>query len=146
MPEDDERRLRPRVDANLVVRSRLIDPQELPLLASSLGRPDPPIPALNVVKAGTRVIQVNAVNLSLGGLSAAGDLEIASEREYTKGADLVVEIDLPDGQDPVRAVAQVMWNVTGGGEHRMGLMFLLISDAGFMRIQDYLSHLQGQKP
>lgn len=146
MPEDDERRLRPRVDANLVVRSRLIDPQELPLLASSLGRPDPTIPALNVVKSGTRVIQVNTVNLSLGGLSAAGDLEIASEREYTKGADLVVEIDLPDGQDPVRAVAQVMWNSTAGGEHRMGLMFLLISDAGFMRIQDYLSHLQGDKP
>lgn len=145
MPTDDERRLRPRVPANLVVRSRLIDPQELPLLASALGRPDPPIPALNVVKAGAKVIQVSTVNLSLGGLSAAGDLEIASEREYTKGADLVVEIDLPDEQPPVRAVAQVMWNSTAEGEHRMGLMFLLIADAAFMRIQDYLTHLQGQQ-
>lgn len=140
MPTEDERRLHPRVDATLHVRSRLITAQELPLLASSLGRPDPPIPALNVTKAGSRVTQVSSVNLSLGGLSAAGDLEIEAAHPYAKGADVVVEIDLPDGQPPVRAVAQVMWSGAESGKQRMGLMFLLISDSAYMRIQDYLSH------
>lgn len=142
MPTDDERRLHPRVDSTLSVRSRLIDPHELPLLASALGRPDPPIPALNLVRAGTRIVQVSSINLSQGGLSAEGDLEIDSERLYTKGADLVVEIDLPDGEGPIRAVAQVMWNREENGRHHMGLMFLLITDASYMRIQDHLTKQQ----
>jgi hypothetical protein len=145
MPNDndnDERRLHQRVSTQLSVRSRLIDPHELPMLASSLGRPDPPIPALNLIKAGSKVSQVNSINLSLGGLSASGDLEINSERAYTKGADLVVEIDLPDEQPPVRAVAQVMWTREEGGHHHMGLMFLLIADSAYLRIQDHLKQQQ----
>jgi hypothetical protein len=139
---DDERRLHPRLHTKLSVRSRLLDPHELPLLASSLGRPDPPIPALNLIKAGSRVLQVNTINLSLGGLSASGDLEIDSDREFAKGADLVVEIDLPDGQPPVRAVAQVMWDRRQDERHNLGLMFLLIADSAFMRMQDYLDQLK----
>lgn len=139
MPTEDERRLHPRVDSTLTVRSRLIDPHELPILASSLGRIDPPIPALNLVRAGTRITQVSSINLSLGGLSAAGDLEISGDRAYSKGADLVVEVDLEDGQPPIRAVAQVMWNKDAPGEHQMGLMFLLIADSAYLRIQDHLN-------
>jgi hypothetical protein len=111
----------------------------LPLLASSLGRPDPPIPALNLVKNGIHVTHLSAANLSLGGISAAGDLEIDAEKAYAKGTDLVVEFDLGDGETPVRAVAQVMWTRPQGDLTAMGLMFLLISDAAFMRIQDYVA-------
>jgi hypothetical protein len=139
MSNGEERRLHPRVAGSLPVRSRLLDPHELPLIASSLGRPDPPIPSLNLVKIGAKVAQVTSVNLSLGGLSASGDLEISGERAYAKGADVVVELDLPDGQPPVRAVAQVVWSRNVEGVYQMGLMFLLIADADFMRIQDYLS-------
>jgi hypothetical protein len=139
MTEEQDRRLHPRVDSALHVRSRQLDPHELPLIASSLGRPDPPIPALNLVKSGSKITQVTSINLSLGGLSAGGDLQISGDRAYARGADVVVEIDLPDDQPPVRAVAQVMWNKDEAGMHQMGLMFLLISDSAFMRIQDYLS-------
>jgi hypothetical protein len=138
MTQQDDRRTHPRVDAHLVVRSRQLDPSELPILASSLGRPDPPIPALNVVKNGARITQMATVNLSLGGLSAGGDLEIDSEKGYAKGSDVVVEFELNDGQPPVRAVAQVMWDTNADGRHFMGLMFLLISDSAFMRIQDFV--------
>jgi hypothetical protein len=94
---------------------------------------------LNLIKAGSRVIQVSSINLSLGGLSAAGDLEISGDRAFAKGADLVVEIDLPDGQPPVKAVAQVMWNKDNAGKHEMGLMFLLVADSAYLRIQDHVS-------
>lgn len=141
-PDNDDRRLHPRVFEKLTIRSRMIDPHELPLLASSLGRPDPPIPALNLVKYGTKISQVSSINLSLGGLSASGDLEIDSDRAYTKGADLVVEIELPDGEAPVRAVAQVMWVNQEGNRHHLGLMFLLIADSAYRRIQDYLDARQ----
>lgn len=143
MPENDERRLHPRVDSRLQVRSRQLDPHELPLIASSLGRPDPPIPALNLVKAGSKITQVTSINLSLGGLSAAGDLEISGDRAYAKGADLVVEVDLADGQPPIRAVAQVMWNKDESGQHQMGLMFLLIADSAYLRIQDHVNRQAG---
>ena len=136
---DDDRRTHPRVNAALVVRSRPLDHSELPLLASSLGRPDPPIPALNMVKNGAQVTHLSTANLSLGGISAAGDLEINSERPMAKGTDLVVEFDLNDGEPPVRAVAQVMWTKPQGDLTAIGLMFLLISDAAFMRIQDFVA-------
>jgi hypothetical protein len=139
MPDNNDKRLHPRVNAALVVRSRQLDPSELPLLASSLGRPDPPIPSLNLVKNGVQVTHLSAANLSLGGLSAAGDLEIDAEKAYAKGTDLVVEFDLGDGEPPVRAVAQVMWTQGQGDLTAMGLMFLLISDSAFMRIQDYVA-------
>ena len=143
MPENDDRRLHPRVDSRLHVRSRQLDPHELPLIASSLGRIDTPIPALNLIKAGSKVTQVTTINLSLGGLSAAGDLEISGDRAYSKGADLVVEVDLGDDQPPIRAVAQVMWNKDGDGRHEMGLMFLLIADSAYLRIQDHVNRQQG---
>lgn len=139
MPDDKDRRLHPRVNAALVVRSRLLDPSELPMLASSLGRPDPPIPALTMVRSGTQVTHLSTANLSLGGISAAGDLEIDADRAYAKGTDLVVEFDLDDGQPSVRAVAQVMWTSPQGDLTAMGLMFLLIADSAYMRIQDYLA-------
>lgn len=139
MPTDDERRLHPRVDAPLTVRTRLITPQELPLLASALGQADPPIPDLNLVRAGSKITQVTSINLSLGGLSASGDLEISGDRAYTRGADVVVELELPDGEPPMRAVAQVMWNRDEGGKHQMGLMFLLVAEAAYQRMQAYLA-------
>jgi len=91
-----------------------------------------------MVKGGSRVTQLATVNLSLGGLSAGGDLEIDSEKGYAKGSDVVVEFELNDGQPPVRAVAQVMWDNVGDGRHQMGLMFLLIADSAYMRIQDFV--------
>jgi hypothetical protein len=138
MAGEDDRRFHPRANTAIEVRSRLLDPSELPLLASSLGRPDPPIPQLHLVKSGTHVTHLASVNLSLGGLSAGGDLEIDAEQAYAKGADVVVEFDLKDGQPLVRAVAQVVWTQMESGRVQMGLMFLLITDSAFMRIQDYI--------
>ena len=136
--EEEDRRNHPRANAAIEVRSRLLDPSELPLLASSLGRPDPSVPQLHLVKAGTRVTHLASVNLSLGGLSASGDLEIDADKAYAKGADIVVEFDLKDDQPMVRAVAQVMWSDQKGSKVQMGLMFLLITDSAYMRIQDYV--------
>jgi len=138
MSNGEERRYHPRAATSIEVRSRLLEPSELPMLASSLGRPDPPIPQLHMVNANARLTHLASVNLSAGGLSASGDLEIASEKAYAKGADVVVEFDLKDGEEPVRAVAQVMWSEQAGGKIRMGLMFLLITDAAFLRIQDHV--------
>ena len=139
MTEDLEKRLHPRVDAALVIKSRVLDPSELPILASSLGRPDPPIPQLNVIRNNGKLINLASVNLSLGGLSASGDLELDSKNAWPKGADMVVEFDLKDEQPPVRAVAQVMWSRQADGQHHVGLMFLLIADSAFMRIQDFIA-------
>lgn len=138
MPSDDERRRHPRVPADLQVRFRPLDPSELPLLAQALGQSDPPVPDLNLVRTGSRVVQVRSVNLSQGGLLASGDLAVHSERPFAPGSDLVLELDLPDGEPPLRAVAQVMWARQEGGLHQLGLMFLLLPEAGFARVRNYL--------
>ena len=128
------------MDVTLKVRSRLLSPAELPQLAQGLGMADPPIPQLHLVKTGSRVAQMASVNLSAGGLSAEGDLELEGEQAYSKGTDLVVEFDLPDGQPPVRAVAQVMWTKPAGGRTGAGLMFLLIGEASLDRIQNFVKN------
>jgi hypothetical protein len=138
MSTGEERRHHPRAEAAIEVRSRLLDPSELPMLATPQGRPDPPIPQLRLIKDGVQVNHLSSVNLSLGGLSAGGELEIDAKQAYAKGSVVVVEFDLADGQSAVRAVAQVTWSESGDGLVRMGLMFLVITDSAFMRIQDYV--------
>lgn len=138
MSNGEDRRYHPRASMTIEVRSRLLEPSELPLLASSLGRPDPPIPQLHMVNTSARLTHLASVNLSAGGLSASGDLEIDSDKAYAKGADVVVEFDLKDGEGPLRAVAQVMWSEQADRKVHMGLMFLLITDAAFMRIQEHV--------
>jgi hypothetical protein len=141
MPDESERRVHQRVDVNLVVRSRALDLTELPLLANALGKEDPPIPPLNFLKASHRVSQFTSVNLSLGGFSVNGDLTLDIEKPYVKGTDLVLEFDLLDGHSPVRAVAQVM-RVQPDKEHpelhQVGLMFLLLAQNGYERIQAFV--------
>jgi hypothetical protein len=138
MSDPSDRRVHARVDAHLVVRSRVLDLSELPQLASALGKTNPDIPALNVVRSGTRVSQFTTVNLSLGGLSAGGDLTLDTEAPYQQGADVVVEFDLVDSLPPVRAVAQVMWVRPDGERHQVGLMFLLIGEEALERIQAFV--------
>lgn len=138
-PSGAERRVHPRLDVKLQVRSRLLTPSELPQLAQGLGMAEPPIPQLHLVKTGSRVSQLASVNLSAGGLSAEGDLEMEGGQAFSKGTDLVVEFDLPDGGGPVRAVAQVMWmRPSPEGKPQAGLMFLLIAESSLARIQDFV--------
>jgi Tfp pilus assembly protein PilZ len=138
MSDGSERRLHTRVDANLVVRSRALDLSELPLLASGLGKDDPAIPPLNLLKTHQRVTQFTSVNLSLGGFSVNGDLTLNAEKPYSHGSDVVLEFDLLDGKTPVRAVAQVMWVRPDEDRHQMGLMFLLIAHDSYERIQAFV--------
>lgn len=140
LPPGAERRKFPRLDVALKVRSRLLSPAELPQLAQGLGLANPPIPALNMVKTGSRVSQMASVNLSAGGLSAEGDLQLEGEQAYSKGTDLVVEFDLPGDPLPVRAVAQVMWTKPSGGRTAAGLMFLLIGEESLKRIEAFVKN------
>lgn len=141
MPDGSERRLHQRIDAHLVVRSRALDLSELPLLANALGKDDPTIPPLNLVKSSNRVSQFTSVNLSLGGFSVNGDLTLDTEKPYKQGSDVVLEFDILDGQPPIRAVAQVMWvrsDPSEPGRHHVGLLFLVIAHTSYDRIQAFV--------
>jgi Tfp pilus assembly protein PilZ len=129
------------VDVNLVVRSRAMDLTELPLLANALGKEEPTIPPLNLVKTSHRVTQFTSVNLSLGGFSVNGDLTLDTEKPYARGSDVILEFDLLDGQPPIQAVAQVMWVRPDKDEperHQVGLMFLAIAHSSYDRIHAFV--------
>ena len=141
MSDGSERRLHTRVDVNLVVRSRALDLSELPLLASALGKDDPPIPPLALVRSSSRVAQFTSSNLSLGGFSVNGDMTLDTEKPYAVGTDVVMEFDLLDGKAPIRAVSQVMWvkpDKEDKERHHVGLMFLLIAHEAYERIQAFV--------
>jgi hypothetical protein len=135
MSQGEERRHYPRAETSIEVRTRPLAADELPLLAG-VGRPDPPVPK---VERGPSpgFVRLATLNLSLGGISAEGELELESAASYYgSGAIVVVEFDLPDGA--VRAVAQVTRSGASGGRFRLGLRFLLITDSAFMRLQDHV--------
>ena len=139
MPESEsERRRHPRVIAHLAVRSRPLEAGELGSLLNGLGEADPKIPVLGM-KTSHGGMQMATTNLSVGGLSATGDLQVVGENAVPKGSDILVEMDMNDGQEPLRAIAQVMWSApTQGGKHLAGMMFAVISEANLERIRKYV--------
>jgi hypothetical protein len=135
-----ERRRYPRVVAHLAVRSRPLEPGEVGSLLSGLGDTDPKLPALGMTKNRTGSWVMASTNLSVGGLSATGDLQVLGEAPLPKGSDLMVEMDMNDGQEPVRAIAQVMWAApTSDQKYLAGMMFVVISEGNLERIRSYVS-------
>ena len=133
---ESERRKHPRVVAHLAVRSRPLDKAELGSLLNGLGDSDPKLPSLGLKKGHGGTMSMATSSLSVGGLSASGDLQVVGENAVTKGADVMVEIDMDDGLEPLRAIAQVMWSApSGGGKHLAGMMFVVISEANLERIR-----------
>jgi hypothetical protein len=138
--EEAERRQHTRVVAHLAVRSRPLAPSELSLLVTGLGHSNPQLPALGLKQSDSGTLSMASTNLSVGGISASGDLQILGEKPLAKGADLLVEMDLGDISEPVRSIAQVMWSSqTHEGRHLAGMMFLVISEESLERIRIYIN-------
>ncbi len=131
-----ERRKHPRVVAQFDVRLRQLEPTELARALGSIGDLDPELPAINLVRGRSGNWKMATTNLSAGGLSATGDLQVEGDAPLSKGADLLVEMDLKDGQEPLRAVGQVMWSAPAGAKRWLaGLMFVIISEGNLDRIR-----------
>lgn len=145
----DERRRLPRALSKLRVYSRRLLPQELGEMLPSLGSPHPRIPELAVVdtdaEAKSGVLRMVAANISTGGINATGDLDLSGPDLLAVGEDFVVEIDFPDGQGRLRAIARVMWSSEREEGSRAGLMFVSISEESILRIRNYML-IQGVQP
>src|SRR5580700_6508892 len=88
-----ERRQHPRVLAFLQVRYRPLSHNEVDSLLKGLGDENPTLPALGMKKEAGGSLRMVSTNLSAGGLSAQGDLQILCQDNVGKGTDLVVEMD-----------------------------------------------------
>ena len=80
-------------------------------------------------------------NISEGGISFTGDLQLLGERKLEKGKKLLVEFQLPGEAAAVSAVAIVAWAIEGRGAHgkfTAGLMFTGIEPGDLDKIQRYV--------
>lgn len=152
MPEPrhfDERRKNPRAWAKLRVYTRPLLAAELGELIPTLGTKTPRIPELAVADPTAEaegIMRLMSADISMGGINATGDVDLVSQREMPMGHDLVVEIELPDGKERLKAVGQVMWTSTKeASQIRAGLMFTAISEKNLKRLHDYLE-TQGVTP
>lgn len=144
----DERRRLPRAWTKLRVYSRRLLPEELGEMLPTLGSANPRIPELAVVDPrapSDGVLQMVSANISTGGINATGDLDLAGQIVLPIGEDFVVEIDFPDGQGRLRAIARVIWSSEREGVSRAGLMFVSISEESIQRIRNYMI-IQGVQP
>lgn len=141
MPETEaERRKHPRVVAHMAIRTRPLEPGEVGALLNGLGNEDPTLPALGMKQSRSGVLSMASTNLSVGGLSATGDLQVLGETRLSKGQDMMVEMDMNDKLEPVRAIAQVMWSTPSkDGKYLAGLMFVVISESNLERIRKYVA-------
>lgn len=135
-----ERRRHARVVANFTVRSRPLEAGEVGSLLNGLGDINPQIPALGMKKSNSGAWTMATTNLSVGGLSATGDLQVLGDKPLSKGSDLMVEMDMGDGQEAIRAIAQVMWTTNlENGKYLAGMMLVVISEENLERIRIYVS-------
>jgi hypothetical protein len=138
---DDRRRL-PRAMTQLRVYSRRLLAHELGEMLPTLGSSNPRIPELAVVDTdsspGPGQLRMVSTNISTGGISATGDLDLTGPDVLEVGGDFVVEIDFPDGQGRLRAIARVMWCSERDDGGRAGLMFVAISEESILRIKNYM--------
>lgn len=111
-----------------------IDPvAELPVPA--------PVPTSPLGHSVAAQVPGRTENLSQGGLSMTGDLQLLGDRRLERGKKLLVEFELPGESAPVKAVAVVAWTLEGKGEHSKftaGLMFLGISPVDLEKIGRYV--------
>jgi hypothetical protein len=137
---ESERRKHPRVVAHLAVRSRPLESGEVGSLLNGLGDEDPKIPSLGMKSGKGGALTMAATNLSVGGLSATGDLQVVGDNLLSKGMDIMVEMDMNDQKEPLRAIAQVMWSVpSADGKYLAGMMFVVISEGNLERIRKYVA-------
>lgn len=145
-PGNVEKRRADRVTAHFSVTFKEIDDAEAEVLAgqdilTELPVPVPPAPSSGAPKGPATGGAGLTENLSQGGLSFSGDLQLLGDRRIERGKKLLVEFQLPNEPEVVRAVAVVAWSIEGKGEHgkfTAGLMFLGIAPKDLDKIQHYI--------
>jgi len=85
------------------------------------------------------------VNLSQGGLSMTGDLQLLGDHRMARGSKVLVEFSLPGEHEKVRCAAVVAWSLEGKGEKgkfTAGLMFMGMRPLDLEKISKYVEHSQ----
>lgn len=101
----------------------------------------PDAPAGAHAPAGASKASGHTENISEGGISLTGDLQLLGDRKLERGKKLLVEFQLPGERVPVSAVAVVVWSIEGKGEHgkfTAGLMFTGVEAHDLDKIQRYV--------
>jgi hypothetical protein len=134
-----------RVAANFSVTFRELEEAEADTLAEQLGAPaELPVAvpgAAHPSQHGARPASGHSENISEGGLSLTGDLELLGDRKLERGRKLLVEFMLPGEKSPVSAVAVVVWSIEGKGSHgkfTAGLMFTGVAGPDLEKIHRYV--------
>jgi hypothetical protein len=138
-PGNVEKRRADRVTANFSVSFREISEDEAERLAEIKSGGAAPAPAAPAAQASGGAAHTE--NISEGGISFTGDLQLLGDRKLEKGKKLIVDFQLPGEPAPVSAVAVVAWSIEGRGEHgkfTAGLMFTGIEPDDLDKIQRYV--------
>lgn len=155
MPDDtnySDKRRSERVAANFEVAFREISDEEASAWAAAV--PDevawPGAPPTGKAPAGESrqaptPLSGQTVNLSDGGLSMTGDLQLLGDHRLERGKKVMVQFSLPGYAEKVSCAAVVAWSLEGRGEKgkfTAGLMFLGMLPGDLEKIQDYVEHNQ----
>jgi hypothetical protein len=153
MPDDSnfsDKRRSERVAANFEVAFREISEEEAAAWTASI--PDE-VPWPGVAPAGLAPephhapapLSGQTVNLSDGGLSMTGDLQLLGDHRLDRGKKLMVQFSLPGYAEKVSCAAVVAWSLEGRGDKgkfTAGLMFLGMLPGDLEKIQKYVEHSQ----
>ena len=149
----NDKRKNERIPAKFAVSFRAISAAEAETWAA-LDPDDPAREGVSVVAppvtaaappAGRQPLSGHTENLSQGGLSITGDLQLLGDHRLERGSNLLVEFTLPGELEKVRCAAAVVWSLEGKGEKgkfTAGLMFLGMRTADLEKIAKYVEYRQ----
>lgn len=144
-PGNIEKRRADRITANLSVTFHELDDAEADRLNDIKGGIAELPVAVPTAPQGAEPLIVpgsgHTENISQGGISLTGDLQLLGDRKLERGKKLLVEFMLPGEKMPVSAVAVVVWNIEGKGQHgkfTAGVMFTGVDQQDLDKIQRYV--------
>jgi len=133
---DDERRKHRRVAADFESNGRLLKPEEVDALLNDLSEPN----MVTLSVSTGKWTRLATVNLSSGGMCVVGSLRKLGDKMPEQGETVFLDLELPDGDHPLKAMAHVAWVVNAGeAGGRLGLEFVKLEVGGQERLDKHIA-------
>jgi hypothetical protein len=133
-----ERRQHERVPVAMRIRARELSEDDLTALLPMLEQGAISLPAVTGGLGAVGMVEVEATNLSLGGIGVGGHVRVVEGEMFSPGRELAAEFELPGRQEPIRAVVEVVWKGKKGHGTLSGFSFVAVRPEDLKAIQEFV--------
>ena len=138
--DEDDRRQHRRVKADFEINGRWLEASEVDDMLKSLTETK----MVTVSVSTGKWARLATVNISTGGMCVVGSLKELGDKMPREDERVFLDIEIPDGEPPLKAMARVAWVVNAGADGgKLGLEFIKIETGGAARLKKHVEPSDG---